>query len=512
MIQQIGVGDAELTPHAAEAYVARAEHQTPDPGMDQRSGTHGTRLERNVQSRAGEAVVPRRFAGGAKREHLRVGCWIRRCNRRIGRLGEKLARFVHQHRSYGHLTPAAGLTRQGQRRQHPPLVGHNCSVLRHLPLAFRNATRNRRRSVLTVCSVAASLCLLGVMMALYHALFLSPATKEQALRLVTRNRISITNIMPWSYKQKIASVPGVRSAIVMQWFGGVYKEPKYVFGRMAVEPEAFELVYPEYRIVEGSYADFKRERSACIIGRDLARTHNLKVGDRMTLVGDIFPVTMDFTVRGIYDFASDNESMYFQLPYLFDALRANGSSRDFAGLIVSLADSPDSVPRIAREVDEMFRNSPVQTRTESEKAFQLGFIALLGNVKVFLMSICAAVTFTILLVTANTMAMSVRERTREVGVLKTLGYTNGAILGIILAEAAVLSLIGGVIGAGLAQMLTGVIRQMPSLFAEFKTLTILPPVAAMLLAIAVTIGVASAFIPAWNASRTNIIDALRSTG
>ncbi|HYO82299.1 MAG TPA: FtsX-like permease family protein, partial [Bryobacteraceae bacterium] len=280
------------------------------------------------------------------------------------------------------------------------------------------------------------------------------------------------------------------------------------FGRMAVEPKRFAEVYPEYKIVSGSREAFETERTGCIIGKDLARIHNLNVGDRMTLVGDIFPVTMEFTVRAIYDLPIDNESMYFHLEYLFESAK----EKDFAGLFVILADSMDSVAGIQRAVDDMFRNSPVQTRTETEKAFQIGFLSMLGNVKVFLMSICAAVTFTILLVTANTMAMSVRERIREVGILKTLGYTNGAILGIILGEAALLSIAGGLIGCGLAQGLTYFIRGIPGFIAEFKTLTLLPPVAALLICVAVLIGVASSFVPAWSASRTSILDSLRYTG
>lgn len=382
-------------------------------------------------------------------------------------------------------------------------------MFHHVPLMVRNAIRNRRRSVLTVCSVAASLCLLGILMALYHAFFLTPPTREQALRIVTRNRISITNVMPMSYRQKIAQVPGVRAVTVMQWFGGVYKDPKNIFARMAIEPEHFEQVYPEYKIIDGSAEAFKKEQTACLIGKDLATKYNLKVGDRMTLVGDIFPVTMEFVVRAIYDFPIDNESMFFNLKYLFESITRD---RDFAGLFIMLVDSPDNIPRISREIDDMFRNATVQTRTESEKAFQVGFLSFLGNVKVFLMSICAAVTFTILLVTANTMAMSVRERIREVGILKTLGYTNSDILGIVLGEATVLSLIGGIVGCGLAQLLTGIIRQMPGFIGEFKTLTILPPVAAALLLVAVFVGLLSSFIPAWTASRTNILDSLRYTG
>jgi putative ABC transport system permease protein len=383
-------------------------------------------------------------------------------------------------------------------------------MFRHLPLMIKNAVRNRRRSVLTVCSVAASLCLLGVLMAIYHAFFLTPASPNSALRLITRNRISLTNVMPMSYRQKIEQVPGVSAVTAMQWFGGVYKDPKNMFARLAVQPEHFAQVYPEYKIIEGSIESFERERSACIIGADLARKFSLKIGDRMTLVGDIFPITLEFTIRGIYDYSPDNENMFFSTDYLFESLPAG--RRDATGMFAIMVDSPDHVQGVAKAVDDQFRNAPVQTLTETEKAFQLGFISFLGNVKAFLASICAAVTFTILLVTANTMAMSVRERVREVGILKTLGFTNGTILGIVLGEAAFLSLIGGIIGCALAQGLTYVVRQMPLMIGDFKTLTIVPAVAIALLIVAVLVGVGSSFVPAWNASRTNILDSLRYTG
>jgi putative ABC transport system permease protein len=283
-----------------------------------------------------------------------------------------------------------------------------------------------------------------------------------------------------------------------------------MFARMAVEPERFFTVYPEYKLPDDQKKAFLQERSACIIGRDIASKYSLNIGDRMTLKGDIFPVTMDFTVRGIYDYAPEPENMFFHLEYLFESLGAG--RRDFAGMFVILADSPESAQRIPQAVDDAFRNSPVQTKTESEKAFQLGFISFLGNIKVFLLSICAAVTFTVLLVTANTMAMSVRERIREVGVLKTLGYSNGAVLAIILGEAALLSLIGGVLGWILASGLTFLLRQAPAFIAELKTLTIQPLVGTALLVVAVFIGLASSFLPAWSASKTSIIDSLRYTG
>jgi putative ABC transport system permease protein len=383
-------------------------------------------------------------------------------------------------------------------------------MFRYFSFIARNAMRNRRRSILTICSVGASLCLLGVLMAIYHAFFFTPPTPEQARRLVTRNRISLANSMPIAYRDKIARISGVRGVMVQQWFGGVYKEPKNMFARFGVEPDRFFTIMPEIKVSPQEQKAFIADRAACIIGKGIADKFNLKVGDRMTLVGDIFPVTLDFNIRGIFDFTEANEVMYFNVQYLFEGL--NARRRDSAGTFAILMDSPDDAGRISREVDDMFRNAPDQTRTESEKAFQLGFISMMGNVKMFLLSICAAVTFTIILVSANTMAMSVRERIREVGVLKTLGFTQGEILGIVLGEAAFLALIGGILGCSLAMLLTFVLRQAPAFFAELKTLTIVPPVAALLLVIAVLIGLVSSIVPAWNASRTNIIDSLRYSG
>jgi putative ABC transport system permease protein len=327
---------------------------------------------------------------------------------------------------------------------------------------------------------------------------------------VTRNRISLATVMPVSYRQKILQVPGVREAMVNQWFGGVYKDPKNMFARFAVEPSRFFTLYPEIRLTDEEKKAFIRDRTACIVGKVTAEKYNIKLGDRVTLTGDIFPITLELTVRGIYQGRADNESLFFNVDYLYEGLPER--RRDFAGTFTVLADSPDSVPRIAKDIDDAYRNAPIQTRTESEQAFALGFISFLGNVKVFLLSICAAVTFTILLVSANTMAMSVRERVREVGVLKTLGFSNGAILGIILGEAAFLSLIGGIIGCLMAVGLTAMVRQAPAFILQLKTLSLEPSVAALILGIGVVIGVVSSFIPAWNASRTPILDSLRYSG
>jgi putative ABC transport system permease protein len=382
-------------------------------------------------------------------------------------------------------------------------------MLRYLPLILRNSWRNRRRTILTIASIGVSMCLLGVMIAMFHALYLSDATPEQALRLVTRNRVSLTQTIPQSYENRIKQVPGVREVMTSSWFGGTYKDPKYFFARFFVDADKLFNVYGELRIPEDQRKAFERDRTACVIGRDLANKYNLHVGERIHLVGDIYPADYEFKIAGIFDSPRPSEELYFSKEYLEQSLPE--ARRGNVGTFVTVIDSPSSSTRIAQAIDGYFRDSTAETKTESEQAYVLGFVSLLGNVKAFLVAICAAVMFTILLVSANTMAMSVRERVREVGVLKTLGFTPGTILGMILGEACAISLVGGTIGFLLSTLLTVLVGKSP--FGPF--LPPIPPfqpaVAAACIATAVGIGFLSSLIPAMGASRTPIVDALRST-
>ena len=382
-------------------------------------------------------------------------------------------------------------------------------MVQHLPLIFKNSFRNKRRTVLTLFSIAASLCLLGLLMAIYYSFYFTEATKEQSLRLITRNKVSLANPLQLSYLPKIRQVPGVEEAMIFQWFGGVYKEnkPENFFGRFAVEPDRMFKLFPENKISEEERKAFISERVACIVGEKTAARHKMKLGDRLTLVGDIFPVKLELVVRGIYHSDLDNENLFFNYEYLNESLPAR--RRDAVSAFSIRMDKPENANAIAKGIDDQFRNSPYQTKTETEKAFQLSFLAFLGNVKAFLMSICAAVTFTILLVTGNTMAMSVRERVKEVGILKTLGYTPGIILSLLIGESLVISLVGGVLGLGLAAMLCSALRNMPSTFADMSRVSIVPPIAAIGLAVSLFIGLISSLIPAYGASRRPILEALR---
>jgi putative ABC transport system permease protein len=382
-------------------------------------------------------------------------------------------------------------------------------MFRFLPLVLKNCWRNRRRTLLTIASISISMCLLGVMIATYHALYLSDATPEQALRLVTRNKISLTQPMPESYKNRIQQIPGVRQVMISGWFGGTYKDPKNFFGRFAADSGKVFTIYQELKIPADQRIAFERDRTGCAIGRDLANKYKLNIGDRMTLVGDIYPGNYEFTVRGIFDSPRSSELMYFSREYLEQTLPER--RRGQAGVFTTLIDQPSSAGRIAAAIDNEYRNATAQTKTESEQQYLLGFVSLLGNVKVFLIAISGAVMFTILLVSANTMAMSVRERVREVGVLKTLGFTDGNVLGMILGEAIAISLLGGTLGFLLSTVLVGGVRHSPAGLFLPPLHPFEPSVAVACIVTACVIGFVSSLVPALGASRTPIVDALRST-
>jgi putative ABC transport system permease protein len=386
--------------------------------------------------------------------------------------------------------------------------------MKFLPLILKNALRNRRRTLLTISSLAVSLCLLGVMMALYYALFIGgQPTKSQTRRVVVRHKVSITFPLPLHYRQKIAQAPGVEEVMVTQWFGGVYKDSRdqrNFFPRMAAEADKLFRIYQDYRISEQEKEAFIRDPAGCVVNRVLAERHGFKVGDRILIKGDIFPFDLDLTVRGIYTSDElDDETLWFNWKYMENMLR--NSPRLAAGNFILLARSEQDVPAICRAIDAMFANSEAPTKTESEYAFGMSFLSFLGNVKMILMSICFAVTFTVLLITANTMAMSVRERVREVGVLRTLGFRKSTIVGLILGESVLIAVGGGLLGALLAQGLCFVIRQGPLIVQQSKTLSLEPPVMAALMGVSLLVALASSIVPAASAARQNIVDALRFT-
>jgi len=383
---------------------------------------------------------------------------------------------------------------------------------RYASLVWKNAVRNRRRTLLTVTSLGFSLCLLGLMMAIYYALYIGETPPTQALRLNTRNKVSITLPMPGYYLQRIEKTPGVKQVSPWQWFQGVYKDerdPNNFFARFGVDARKLFVIHPETKLPGEQKQAFIADRRGCIVGKKVAEKHGLKVGDRLTIKGDIYPMDLELNVRGVYESEMGSDTLFFHWEYVKENRSLAADYTDMYSAFSILVDSPEAVPTVINAIDEQFRNATVQTRTETERAFALGFLNMMGNIKAILLSVCAAVTFTILLVSANTMAMSVRERVREVGILKTLGFKPTAILGIVLGESMLIASMGAVVGYVLASMLCGMIREGPAFSSEIANLSIQPAVMAAMVLAALTIAVVSAFVPAWNAARVPILDALR---
>jgi putative ABC transport system permease protein len=387
-------------------------------------------------------------------------------------------------------------------------------MFRYFSLAFKNTFRNKRRSTLTILSVAVSLGLFGVLIAMYHALFMSQPTPGQALRLVVRHKVSLTVAIPFSDEAKVRQIPGVKEISVWNWFGGTYKDsrdPKNFFARLGVEPKAFLTIRTDMRMPEDQRRAFLADRTGCIISQDLSEKLKMKLGDRIVLKGDIYPYDLDMKIVGIFTDPDAIQSLFFNWEYLRDLLPV--ARRSLIGTLAILVNSAEDSPKVARAVDAMFAESPYPTKTESEGQFALSFVSFLGNIKLFLLIICGAVTFTILLVSGNTMAMSVRERIKEVGVLKTLGFNNEAILGMIVSEAVCISLIGAVLGLLGTFLLTFVVGMaMGAIFPQLHDLSLTWFTVFMALGLALVVGVVSSFIPAWNAAKTNILDSLRYSG
>jgi len=372
----------------------------------------------------------------------------------------------------------------------------------------KNAFRNMRRSVLTVLSISFSLLLLTLMMAIWRNFYLTKGTEESALRLVTRHKVSLAFEMPSYYRDKIRAIPGVVAVVPGNWFGGVYKDDKSgnFFAQFGTDPDEFFKVYKDWKIAPDELAAWQRDRAGAIVDEDLMKRYGWKVGQRVVITGTIFPVNLELNIRGVFKAPEPTQSLYFNQKYVEEAV---SYLKGQEGFYTILADSPQSVTRIPTAVDDMFRNSPQPTKTETEKAFQLGFVAMMGNVKAFILGICGAVVFAILLVSANTMAMSIRERTREIAVLKTLGFARGTILGLFVGEAILLALAGGLIGSSVAYLF-GIGAAKAGGFAgalQVNGWTML-----VALAVAALMGFFSSFVPSYNASRLGIVDGLRHIG
>ncbi len=380
--------------------------------------------------------------------------------------------------------------------------------MKYLALVLKSARRSKRRTALTIVSVALAVFLFASLRAVLDG-FNAGAAASSSTRIITIRSTSLIFSMPTSHADAIRSVSGVRDLTWANWFGGIYRDQAHSFANFAIEPESYLRMYPEILLTPDERAAFLADRTGCIVGDGLARTNAWKVGDRVTLkvgIPTYGTQDYDFTIRGIYHSgggAVDNQSMMFHWKYADERSVLKGQ----IGWFIARIASPEQEPQIASAIDTKFANSPFETKTDTEKAFQASFVSMFGNLNLLLGSIAAAVVIATLFVAGNTMAMSVRERTTEIAVMRTLGFPGGTIFALIAVEALLMSIVGGAIGVALAR---GVInpKVLPSggFIPELSVNTLNVAIG---VALSAFIGLVSGIIPATLASRLKIVDALR---
>jgi putative ABC transport system permease protein len=375
-----------------------------------------------------------------------------------------------------------------------------------LGLALKNLLRNRRRTLLTILSITVSTLLLGVLLAVYSAFYLRASYDEQAVRLITRHKVSYALYLPEYYGDRIRRIPGVAVVCPFDYYQGTYidNRSEHMFPRSAVDAAKVFQIRTESIVDPEQMKAFLADRQGMAVGKAVAGRIGLQLGDRVSLKGDIYPVDLDLYVRAIYTGPDDIEA-YFHREYLQDSLPENLRGRVM--MFSVRVNAPEDAARVARAIDDEFRNAPMPTKTDTEKAFFLAFIGQIGDIKAFLMTIASAVVFTMLLVTGNSMAMSVRERTRETAVMRTLGFSRGSILTLIAAEAFGAALTGGALGALLA---VGASEMMRNATVSFLQGFAMPSWgAAACVGAALLVGLAGALPAAVAAARLEVVSALR---
>lgn len=384
--------------------------------------------------------------------------------------------------------------------------------MRFLHLVLRSLLRSRRRTVLTVLSLAISVFLVAILESILFTLDSFANNPNSSNRVAVRHKVSITNLIPMRYADWIRQQPEVEAVMGLQWFGGVYQDPKNFFANFAAEPEEIIRIFREEitSYNEPEFKDFLRDRNGCIVGESLAKKHGWKVGDVVTLQGTIFPINPRLTVRGIWRSKrqADEQALYFHYKLLEEGVPR------IAGRIGSFwvrVKRADDVPRLIERIDRHFSDAVEPTQSETENAFQLAFLKMMGDYATMIHAITAAVLLAILIVTANTMAMAIRERTTEIAVFRAMGFTSLQVLGILLTEGVLLALLGGLSGIGLAALAADGLRVGVGTFlpwlADFSI-----PSSTLLFCLNATmgLGIVSTLVPAYRATRRPIVDGLRS--
>jgi putative ABC transport system permease protein len=382
-----------------------------------------------------------------------------------------------------------------------------------LKLIFRNTLRQRLRATLTILGMAVAIlafCLLRTVVEAWYA----GVAAASPNRLVTRNAVSLIFPLPLNYRQKILQVPGVSQVAYANWFAGVYIDERNFFPRMAVGPETFFNLFPEFLLPEDQLKAFQKQRNACVAGQKLVQKYGWKLGDTINVTGNIYPGDWQFVLRGVYRGATkttDETQFFFRWDYLDEVLKKNlPHLSGYAGWYVVQIRNPFESGAISQTIDALFKNSWAETLTETEKAFQMGFVAMTDAIVIAVRVVSFVVIGVILLVLANTMTMTARERMSEYAVLKTLGFGNRFLFFLISGESMTIALLGGMLGMVLAFPVAHVFAGemstlLPVFHLHWKTLLLAT-------ALCLVIGLLAAVFPTWRAARLRIASALSHMG
>ena len=378
-----------------------------------------------------------------------------------------------------------------------------------LKLVFRNAFRHRLRTLLTLTGLAIAVLAYGLLQTVVDAWYAGAAAASET-RLITRNAISLSVFLPVSYENRIRGVEGVTRVARSNWFGGIYQEPKNFFPQFAVTDSYLDL-YPEFVLPAAERAAWVRDRKGCLVGRDLATQYGFKVGDVLPIRGTIYGGTWEFVIRGIFDGSDPGKitrHMLFHWDYLNETMRKTAPRRaDYVGVYIVGVDNIDNAAAIAGNIDAVFKNSLAETLTESEQAFQLGFVAMSDQIIAAIRIVSYVVILIILAVMANTMAMSARERTSEYATLKALGFGPPFLGVLILGESLVICALGGALGIALTPPAAAAFKRMVTVFPVFQ---VSGETLAFQAACALLVALVAAVVPAVRAARIRIVDGLRS--
>lgn len=390
--------------------------------------------------------------------------------------------------------------------------------MKFIPFVLKHLKKNWVRTASTVLAMALCIFLFCTLETILDAVSWG-LKSASASRIVTRHQVSLIYEMPLSYKQKIAAVPGIKNVAIMNWFGGIYQnEMKNFFANFAVESEHYFPMHPEFRVKPDEMKAYMEDMRGCLVGKKTAERFGWKIGDTVQLESNIPPNRIgkpfEFVVRGIYDAdevahpGTDLTLFFFHYKYLYEST----GRRIAAGMYIEQIDDPSQAGAMSRKIDALFQNSDAETRTETETAFRAGFVSMAGNLALLLRGIGLAVSFTILLVTANTMSMAVRERRNEIAVLKTLGFPSGLVMFLLLSEAIVLAVIGGLVGLGMGGLMISVLPSFPLIgdaVRQFPNLGLNASIVTRAFSTALLLGVLAGFVPALLAYRSRITDMLR---